>query len=646
MLWSHEEYLAGAGVYDITGPAAELGMMGYGQISQKTSGILQRLYARAFIVANQANSKRIVLVVADLGQIFQSIHQGVLQKLKLLFGDIYNETNIMLSATHTHSGPGGYAHDTFYNLTILGFDNQNFEVITNGIVQAIVKAHQNLAPGRISIAKGEVIDASFNRSEAAYQVNPISERLNYSENVHRTMTQLRMDNVNGPFALLNWFAVHGTSLNNKNLLISGDNKGFAAANLETLQNQRYNIDNFIAGFAQEASGDISPNAAGQGKDGNEGIKKLISDANKQVETASSLFDNFSTELIQGFIDTRQIFVNMADVSIAPEFTEGDGPRKTCPSAIGISMLAGTKDGPGFGRQGLTCGELSGIFSGIICDPFFNQCHGVKPIILSTGTTNPPMIPQILPFQLMKLGQLMIIGLPFEITTMAGRRIRERILTKLSSLGISHVVIASLSNGYASYITTKEEYQVQAYEGGSNQFGPYSLNAIFQILDNLASLMLTNQQAAKGPEPLDLSGKQITLQTPVIFDSMPLIETIRGKNFGSIKTDARARYAPLDTVIVEFFGAHPKNNLLTGDSFLFVEQYRDGLWYPIFSDKNIETSFFWNRLGIASSVITVIWRIPVESKGMFRIRHKGFSKNLWQTITPYEGFSSPFLVESN
>jgi hypothetical protein len=29
----------GSGVYDITGPAAELGMMGYAMVDQKTSGI-------------------------------------------------------------------------------------------------------------------------------------------------------------------------------------------------------------------------------------------------------------------------------------------------------------------------------------------------------------------------------------------------------------------------------------------------------------------------------------------------------------------------------------------------------------------------------------------------------------------------------
>ena len=47
------DYLIGTGIYDVTGPAAELGMMGMASIEQKTEGIHSRLFARAFIVCDQ-----------------------------------------------------------------------------------------------------------------------------------------------------------------------------------------------------------------------------------------------------------------------------------------------------------------------------------------------------------------------------------------------------------------------------------------------------------------------------------------------------------------------------------------------------------------------------------------------------------------
>ena len=64
-------YLVGTGIYDITGPAAEIGMMGYADSSQKTAGIHTRLRARTFIVGD--GQKRVVFVSADLGMLFESV---------------------------------------------------------------------------------------------------------------------------------------------------------------------------------------------------------------------------------------------------------------------------------------------------------------------------------------------------------------------------------------------------------------------------------------------------------------------------------------------------------------------------------------------------------------------------------------------
>jgi neutral ceramidase len=81
-------------------------------------------------------------------------------------------------------------------------------------------------------------------------------------------------------------------------------------------------------------------------------------------------------------------------------------------------------------------------------------------------------------------------MPGELTTMAGRRIRlvshlvtslstniwssEAIRAKLVSSGIigddAYVVVAGPANTYAHYVTTREEYGVQRYEGASTIFG--------------------------------------------------------------------------------------------------------------------------------------------------------------------------------
>lgn len=70
-------------------------------------------------------------------------------------------------------------------------------------------------------------------------------------------------------------------------------------------------------------------------------------------------------------------------------------------------------------------------------------------------------PKIVNIQMFRMGQLVILLLPGEFTTMAGRRIKEAIVAKLVAQGIlgddATVVIAGPANTYSHYITTREEY---------------------------------------------------------------------------------------------------------------------------------------------------------------------------------------------
>ena len=70
-------------------------MMGYAMIQQQTSGLYQRLWARAFVIESPCNHQRIVFVNADLGQIFQAVKQQVVFRLQEKYGDRYNESNVL-----------------------------------------------------------------------------------------------------------------------------------------------------------------------------------------------------------------------------------------------------------------------------------------------------------------------------------------------------------------------------------------------------------------------------------------------------------------------------------------------------------------------------------------------------------------------
>jgi neutral ceramidase len=253
---SASTYRLGTGIYDITGPTAEVGMMGYAMLNQQGTGLHYRLRARAFVIGDA--TKRFVFVSTDSCMIFSGVRQKVLEKLKVIYGPtLYTYDNVLLSGEHTHSGPGGYSFYLLYDITTFGFSKENFDTIVNGIVKAVQQAttnFENNKGARILINSGELLDTNINRSPYAYLANTAQERSKYKYDVDKTMTLLRFEDLLGnELAMLNWFAVHGTSMNNTNTLVSGDNKGHASYLFERLKNGPDTLPGsgpFIGIFAQ------------------------------------------------------------------------------------------------------------------------------------------------------------------------------------------------------------------------------------------------------------------------------------------------------------------------------------------------------------------------------------------------------------
>lgn len=66
--------------------------------------------------------------------------------------------------------------------------------------------------------------------------------------------------------MVTWFAVHPTSMNNTNQLISGDNKGWASLIVERHFNGKHVMPGqgqFVAAFSAANLGDVSPNIKGK-----------------------------------------------------------------------------------------------------------------------------------------------------------------------------------------------------------------------------------------------------------------------------------------------------------------------------------------------------------------------------------------------
>jgi hypothetical protein len=64
-------YLIGTGIGDVTGPAAEVNLMGYAVFAQVAGGIHLRLFSRAYIVVDEDTGKRIAFASVDWGMASQ-----------------------------------------------------------------------------------------------------------------------------------------------------------------------------------------------------------------------------------------------------------------------------------------------------------------------------------------------------------------------------------------------------------------------------------------------------------------------------------------------------------------------------------------------------------------------------------------------
>lgn len=146
-----DQYLIGAGKADITGPVVEIPFHGYASLEQKGTGLRQRLYSRAFIVGDVTKpADRFLYIIIDTQAGDTAIRNGVLEGLQALGGDyaLYNQNNVALVGTHSHSGPGGWHNYILTQIPSLGFTKQSYQAIVDGTVLSVKRAHESLTAVR------------------------------------------------------------------------------------------------------------------------------------------------------------------------------------------------------------------------------------------------------------------------------------------------------------------------------------------------------------------------------------------------------------------------------------------------------------------------------------------------------------------
>ncbi len=645
-------YLVGRGLSDITGEAAECGMLGYGRADQQSAGIHTRQRSRAFIIAEPDDGARVLLVVNDLPLVFDSVHQAVLGRLAQTYGDRYTATNTMITATHTHCAPGGYSHHLLYNSNTKGFRPKTFAALVDGMVEAVDRAHADLAPSDLFLAHGELRDASVNRSKVAFDRNPETDRAVFPDAIDPQTTLLRVEREGTTVGAVNWFATHNTSMTNQNRLISADNKGYAGYHWErVVHGLDYLTDpaqgpSFIGAFAQTNAGDMSPNlnlhpGSGPTEDEFENARLI----GLRQFTAAAALAEAGGHPVRGPIDHRVVYVDLAHVTVEPAFSPDGLPHTTSGPAGGSASFAGAwADGPAFPgfREGRNPAfDWPSKLAYRLSSPL-RDSQAPKGILMPGGALNKwlPVVAQYVPVQLLRIGPLHLIGIPGEVTIVAGLRLR-RTVADIVGARLEDVLVAGYSNGYIHYVTTPEEYGAQQYEGGSTLFGRWELPALQQTVAGLAASMRDGTPIDPGPPTKDLSGRHRKARWRATRPDV----TPHSATFGDVVVEARERYTTGERVVVTFVAAHPANDLHRGGTFLRVERGAGEGWRTVQDDGDWSTRFRWSRGPVdGTSEATVSWDIPAGlPEGTFRITYEGDACTATGVLTPFTGASRTFEV---
>ncbi|PWN44106.1 Neutral/alkaline nonlysosomal ceramidase [Ceraceosorus guamensis] len=347
------------------------------------------------------------------------------------------------------------------------------------------------------------------------------------------------------------------------------------------------------------------------------------------------------------------------------FVLPNGTRvRTCPAALGYGFAGGTTDGPGpfdF-TQGtndtMPTNPLWAAIRTLVMRPGKEQvaCQSPKRILLNIGEQHAPYdwgpSAGIVEAQILRAGRVFILVVPGEFTTMAGRRIKDRVRDSIRVLGIEDepiVLLTGPANTYGHYVTTIEEYAAQRYEGGSTLFGPHTLEAYIHIYANVLVPALTNDDAAGMIPPGELAPSNIGRafkmgEKRVVYDAAPF-----GKSIGDVTVQPEAQYelSSRPSITARFAGANPRNDLRTEGTFLEVQQQLGASWRTHRTDAHPSTIFRWKRTNSVrgSSSVEIVWKPDqTDALGVYRLVYRGNAKQPFTgKIREVEGITDEFRL---
>src|SRR4051794_244066 len=490
---------AGVGRSDVTPPTG-FPTMGYVRSDAIARGQHTRLFARAIVL--QSGDRKLALVATDLGFTPGGLVSEVAARLA---SRGFSERTIVISASHTHSGPAGYANfqsDNFVAPTMgtpgqfdVAGDTRLYGFLIERVAMAIVRADMNLGPAKAAWGSGTLDGVTDNRSLEAhladhgldepYGTGKVDQDpAGYRHTIDDEVDVLRVDRVAGrtSYPIGGWlaFADHGT-VNPYTLgVYNADHHGPAERLFERALRRSARVpagQDVVGAYGNADAGDMTAGLRGRGPAFAEEVGSREADAFLTAWRRAGR--SLSASPVVDLRWTRSCFCGRT--------VEGgqvaDSPR------MGQPFLTGSEEnrGPLFD---LTGQHYEGLRLPLDAGP-----QGRK-----IGVLGPPEadFPGAIPLLVARIGDRLLATIPGEASAEMGRRIRAKVSGAGGGLPVA---LAGYANEYVHYFVTPEEYEMQHYEGGSTLFGKDSSNL---VMDDLAGLAgdLAAGRAAPAPVAFD------------------------------------------------------------------------------------------------------------------------------------------------
>lgn len=244
---------AGVGRVDIT-PSGPIWMSGYGSRKHPSTGVAQRLWAKALAIEDSKGG-RVVIVTTDLIGLPRSITDEAAARLQQKFG--LERSRLLFNSSHTHTGP--LVRGNLITMFDLSAEQRAIiqdygRTLTGQLVEVAAAALGDLSPATLDYGAGQT-GFAMNRREPA--PSGVKIGVNPKGPVDHTVPVIRVRSAGGQLrAILVGYACHNTTLTGDFYELSGDYAGFAQSALEQAH------PGAVAMFLMLCGGDQNPEPRG------------------------------------------------------------------------------------------------------------------------------------------------------------------------------------------------------------------------------------------------------------------------------------------------------------------------------------------------------------------------------------------------